>query len=171
VSRPVLSVVLVLLGVAIAAVGARSLLQRHRDRRHGRLADIDRPSDPAEKLVSSRYRLVGRPDAVRRLGDGRSVPIEIKRRTSPPRGPPTSHRVQVEAYLLLLEESTGLSPPYGVLRYSDGVEFRIPWTDVERSELLDWRRAVDRPYRGEATPSPARCARCPWRNGCDARAS
>jgi hypothetical protein len=33
------------------------------------------------------------------------------------------------------------------------------------------RAAVAEPYDGRATPSTARCARCPWRDGCDVRAA
>lgn len=80
-----------------------------------------------------------------------------------------SHRIQVAAYCLLIESATGRAPPYGVLRYSDGGEFRITWDAPARAELLELRAAMGRPYRGEATPSAARCSRCPWRTGCDAR--
>jgi CRISPR-associated exonuclease Cas4 len=99
------------------------------------------------------------------------VPIEIKHRATPRGGPTRSHRIQVAAYCLALESMTGRPPPYGLLRYSDGGEFRVPWDAAARAELLDLRAAIGRTYRGEATPSPARCARCPWRAGCDVRAA
>jgi len=121
-------------------------------------------------LRSERYRLVGRPDELRRLGDGRVVPVEFKSRSTPPRGPSPSHVVQVRAYCLLVEETTGSAPPYGILRYSDG-EFRVRWDDRARDELLRLRAEVLRPYDGRATPSRARCARCPWFGACDARAT
>ncbi len=155
-------------GVALAAWALRALIQRRDDNARGRLVAVDacRPAT----LRSERYGLVGRPDELRRLRDGRIVPVEFKSRSTPPRGPTPSHVVQVRAYCLLVEEATGVTPPYGVLRYSDG-EFRVRWDDRAREELLSVRDELLRPYDGRATPSRARCARCPWFGGCDARAA
>ena len=156
-------------GVAVLVLSALAYrwLERARDRRYGRLLAVD--GEAADHLVSYRYRLAGRPDEIRQLPDGRSIPIEWTRRAAPRRGPPLSHRIQVEAYCLLLEESTGRSPPFGVLRYSDGSEFRIPWDVRARAELLAVRAEVAQPYDGRATPSAARCRACPWVEVCDAR--
>jgi len=154
------------LGLTVAAV--RGLLARRHDRRWGSLVAIDAGA-PAV-LRSRRYRLSGRPDVLRRLPDGRVVPVELKSRATPRRGPPHSHQAQVAAYCLLVEEATGVAPPFGVLRYSDGGEFRVPWGPGPRHVLLTLRSALDRPYGGEATPSPAKCAGCAWRSVCDARA-
>ncbi|HXQ93838.1 MAG TPA: PD-(D/E)XK nuclease family protein [Thermoplasmata archaeon] len=162
---------LVLIGLVLAAVVGRALLRRGLDRRHGALVAVDRAGTRDPPIVSEEHRIVGRPDGLRRLPDGREIPIEIKHRATPRGGPTRSHRVQVAAYCLAIESATGRAPPYGVLRYSDGGEFRIAWDDRARSELLELRSAMARPYRGEATPSPGRCARCPWRAGCDVRAA
>ncbi|HEV2166582.1 MAG TPA: PD-(D/E)XK nuclease family protein [Thermoplasmata archaeon] len=151
------------------AAGAWGLHRWLSGRRHGRLAYVDDSGDRGG-FVSPRHRLVGRPDEVRRLGDGRPVPVEWKTRTAPALGPPYSHRIQVWAYCLLLEDVTGFPPPYGVVRYSDGTEFRLAWDEAARQETLRVRRRIARPYEGSADPSPSKCARCPWRPGCDARA-
>lgn len=161
-----LAVALVGAGVAIGA--AYGLAARRRERAEGELVAID--AGEAVTLRSDRYRLSGRPDVLRRLPDGRVIPVELKSRPAPPHGPPDSHRVQVGAYCLLVEETTGRSPPYGLLRYGDGAEYRVPWGPEARSELLGIRAALDRPYDGRATPSRAKCARCAWRRVCDARA-
>lgn len=155
-------------GLGLFAGAARALLARGHDRRLGALVAVD--AGDAVLLRSPRYRLSGRPDMLRRGRDGRTIPIELKSRPTPPRGPPPSHRAQVAAYCLLVEEATGVSPPFGVLRYSDGGEFRVPWDRPARAELLRLRAELDRPYDGRATPSPAKCAGCPWRAVCDARA-
>lgn len=158
------------LGVLLFAVAGRALAARQRERTHGRLVSVDRPGRGAP-LSSDRWGLVGRPDELRQLPDGRFVPVELKRRSTPPNGPPSSHRIQVAAYCLLLEETTGARPPYGVLRYGDGGEYRIAWDAAARSELSRLRAQVARPYDGRATPSPGKCRRCRWREGCDARAA
>ena len=171
---PVLSVsdevalVLAAVGLGLAAWAVRALSERRRDATLGRLVAID-AGRPAT-LRSERFRLIGRPDALRSLDDGRWVPVEVKSRTTPPHGPSPSHVVQVRAYCLLVEEATGAAPPYGVLRYSDG-EFRVRWDARAREELVALLAELRRPYDGRATPSRAKCARCPWFSACDARAT
>jgi CRISPR-associated exonuclease Cas4 len=155
----------VLVGCLVAGISARELVRRHQESRWGSLVAID--AGRAETLRSDRYRLLGRPDLLRRSTDGRRIPIEIKRRAAPREGPFRSHVVQVWAYCLLVEEVDGRAPPFGVVRYSDR-EFRVPWDAAARSELLAIRRAVDAPYDGRATPSPGRCGGCRWAPGCDA---
>jgi CRISPR-associated exonuclease Cas4 len=153
-------------GLVVVAVSAWEAFRRARESRWGSLEAIDagRPTT----LRSERFRLVGRPDILRRGADGRLIPVEVKRRPAPPGGPYRSHVVQVWAYCLLIEEVDGFAPPFGLVRYLDR-EFRIRWDARARVELLAIRRAVDAPYNGLATPSPARCGRCRWAPGCDAR--
>jgi CRISPR/Cas system-associated exonuclease Cas4 (RecB family) len=158
----------IVVGGVVAAVAVRELRARHHDRQFGSLVAIDAGAPVV--LRSSRYRISGRPDVLRRLSDGRVVPVELKSRPTPTNGPPRSHLVQVAAYSLLAEETTGAPPPFGVLRYSDGGEFRVPWDRAAREELLQLRSDLDRPYDGRATPSWGKCRRCPWRAVCDARA-
>ena len=160
-------VAVVAIGIAVAAGALRALGQRRRDRRLGALVAVD--AGAPRTLASHRYRLVGRPDLLRRAPDGRLVPIELKSREAPPRGPPRSHVVQVWAYCLLVEETEGRPPPFGVLRYRDA-EVRVAWNSGARDELLAVRRAVAAPYDGRATPSPARCRGCRWATRCDVRA-
>ncbi|HYK93907.1 MAG TPA: PD-(D/E)XK nuclease family protein [Thermoplasmata archaeon] len=164
----------VLLGVLAVALVAlllsiRALGRLRRDRRRGALVsvDVDRPRSP---MRASSIGLVGRPDELRRLPDGRVVPVELKSRSSPRRGPPPSHRLQVEAYCFLVEESTGRSPPHGVLRYGDGIEWTVAWNPAARARVVSAVGAVRRRYGGEAAPAPAKCARCVWYPVCDARA-
>lgn len=166
-SSPLVGVVLLLVGLALAAWGARALSDRRREGAVGRLVAIDAGA-PAV-LASARYRLRGRPDALRQASDGRLVPVEVKSRRTPPSGPTRSHLVQVWAYCLLVEESTGRPPPIGLLRYADG-EVRVRWDARARSELLALRAELAQPYDGRANPSPGRCARCRWVGVCDARA-
>ncbi|MCI4339684.1 MAG: Dna2/Cas4 domain-containing protein [Thermoplasmata archaeon] len=169
-TRLLAAALLVAIGVGLAAVAIWWVYLRRRARRDGVLLSVDRREAPGRTFSSAEHRLVGRPDAIRRLSDGRQVPIEIKHRRTPRAGPPRSHRIQVAVYCLLIESTTGRAPPYGLLRYSDGEEFRLPWDDRARDEVLRLRAAIDAPYRGEATPSAARCARCAWHDACDARA-
>jgi len=158
----------VAVGIALVAWAVRALRLRRKDAASGSLVAID--AGRASTLRSERYRLVGRPDELRRLSDGRLIPVELKSRPTPTTGPTPSHVAQVRAYCLLVEETTGVSPPDGVLRYVDG-EFRVRWDDRARNELLQVRAEMLQRYDGRATPSPGRCARCRWVRVCDARAT
>jgi CRISPR-associated exonuclease Cas4 len=158
----------VAVGLLVVGIALRALFARSRDQGLGSLAAVD--AGASVLLRSPRYRLSGRPDVLRRRPDGRLVPVELKSRRSPPRGPLPSHIAQVRAYCLLVEESTGRAPPFGVLRYSDGAEYPVAWNREARAEILALRAELDRPYDGRATPSRAKCAGCPWRAVCDARA-
>ena len=160
------AIALAVIGVGLAAFAVRALSDSHRDAVLGHLVAVD-AGRPAT-LRSDRYRLAGRPDSLRRGDDGRLIPVEVKSRRTPARGPTRSHLVQVRAYCLLVEETTGRPPPYGVLRYSDG-EFRVRWDASARRELLALRSELLEPYDGRATPSPGKCSRCSWAGACDAR--
>ncbi len=162
----VAALALLAVGAGIAAASLRALSLRRREASLGSLVAID-AGRPAV-LVSARHRLEGRPDALRGTPDGGLVPVEVKSRTAPRGGPARSHCVQVWAYCLLVEETTGRPPPFGVLRYADQ-EYRVRWDAAARGELLAIRAEVARPYDGRATPSAGRCARCAWVDACDAR--
>lgn len=159
------SAVLMVVGTACVVVGTLALRRRSRDRRLGELvaADAGRPVT----LRSRRYRLLGRPDAIRRRSDGALVPIELKHRPLPRRGPFPSHLIQLAAYCLLIEEVSGRVPPFGVLRYVDG-EVLVPFDEELRAKLITVLVEVAGPYDGRADPGVSKCARCPWSPSCDA---
>ena len=166
----VLNGVLLVGALVVLILSLRSLTALRRDRTWGALTTID--DGPSRRtFYAPRSGLSGRPDSVRTLADGRAVPVELKSRSSPARGPLTSHRVQVEAYCLILEEATGRAPPFGVLRYGDGVEWQVPWDGPARAEVVGLLAELRREYDGRATPTRAKCAGCAWRAGCDARAA
>jgi CRISPR-associated exonuclease Cas4 len=162
--------VLVLVAVGLIVYGAVRLRESTRDGRRGRFVGVDDGRAGGTTLRSERWRLVGRPDELRALPDGRWIPVEWKSRRSPLHGPMPSHRIQVLAYCLLCEEARGVPPPYGILRYGDGQEFRVLWNADSRSEVIALRRQLSQQYDGRASPSPGKCAGCRWREGCDARA-
>lgn len=89
---------------------------------------IDRP------LVARRYGLTGKPDYIIERG-GRQIPVEVKpgRRATQPY---QSDLMQLAAYCLLIEETSGQAPPYGILRYAE-TSFRLVYSDAVREELLE----------------------------------
>jgi CRISPR-associated exonuclease Cas4 len=158
---------LAIVGLLLLFAAIYAALARRNTGRYGRLRSVDLPTRPGTHLRSERWRLSGRPDEIRERADGVWIPIEVKSRRGPRGSPPASHQAQVLAYCLLIEETTGRAPPYGVLRYSDGAEFHVVWDERARAWISSLRASMDRPYRGEATPSVGRCRGCPWRTACD----
>jgi CRISPR-associated exonuclease Cas4 len=155
------------LGGGLLVAGVLALLRRHDQLRSGRLVISDLPNQPGILLRSPRYRIAGRPDELRALPDGRWIPVELKSRATSRAEPPASHLIQIATYCLLVEESTGRAPPFGLLRYGDGGEFRIEWSADLRQRVLHLRREMAAPYDGRARPSRARCSGCAWRFSCD----
>lgn len=161
----VVPIALAVAGTASVLAGLVSLRRRARDRELGELVAVD--AGPSRSLRSARYRLAGRPDAVRRRRDGSLAPIELKHRPAPRGAPYPSHVVQLEAYCLLLEEETARAPPFGILRYTDR-DVRLPWDAMARRHVVELLAELRRPYDGRADPGPAKCGGCTWSGSCDA---
>jgi len=123
---------------------------------------LDRP------LFSRRHGLTGRPDYV--VADGADlIPVEVKSARAPAR-PYASHILQLAAYCLLVAETSGRRPPYGILRYADRT-FQIPYTRELEEQLLEVLEAMrddlaagDAPRRHQ---DPRRCAACGYREVCE----
>ena len=121
-------------------------------------------------LFSARYGLTGTPDYIVSTPRG-LVPVEVKptRADSEPR---ESHLLQVLAYCLLLEETEGKKPPYGLLRYSTDT-FKVDYNSQTRAHLLEAmeqlrRTALEEEWQvGRNHDVPGRCRACGYRGVCD----
>lgn len=123
---------------------------------------LDRP------LFSRRYRLTGRPDYI--VADGADlIPVEVKSARAPAR-PYASHVLQLAAYCLLVAETSGRRPPYGLLRYADHT-FRIPYTRELEEQLMGVLEAMQDDLAAGDAPRRHRdlhrCAACGYREVCD----
>ena len=108
--------------------------------------------------------LRGRPDQIV-IVDGEFIPVEQKTGRVP-KFPHRSHKIQVLAYLHLVEISTKRATPYGVLRYGNEDLHQIPWDDANKSMLFDAIAEVQRlmvhndPKRNHERPGKCRnCSR------------
>jgi CRISPR-associated exonuclease Cas4 len=122
---------------------------------------LDRP------FFCHRHQLTGRPDYV--AADGSDlIPIEVKSARAPTQ-PHDSHILQLAAYCLLVGESAGRRPPYGILRYADRT-FEIDYTRELENELLALLEEMREDlWAGDAPRShddPRRCAACGYREAC-----
>jgi CRISPR-associated exonuclease Cas4 len=161
---------LLLLALALGAYVSLGRWSRGRRRELGLAegtvvaADDSRLGSPT--LRSERLGLVGRCDHLVRVGRA-YVPVEQKpraRRLHP------SHVLQVGALCLLVEDVSGVRPPYGVVVLAGGVRERVPFTaalerDV-RATMAEMRRVL---ATGEA-PGPRwvapTCRACGYRPVC-----
>ena len=114
--------------------------------------------------------LTGKPDYLLEQ-DGALIPVEVKSSSAPPE-PREGHIFQLMAYCLLVERLSGKRPPYGLLRYRDRT-FAVDFTPERQEALIDllaeMRRAEARKEVKRSHESPARCARCGYKEVCDQR--
>jgi CRISPR-associated exonuclease Cas4 len=123
---------------------------------------------PPQALLSRRYQLVGKPDYLLKRGTT-TIPVEVKP-TRRARTPFLSDQMQLAAYCLLVEETTGRRPPYGILRYAD-TTFQIPFDAARRTAILrvlaEMRAVEPGDEVARSHGERARCAGCGLREQCD----
>ena len=122
-------------------------------------SDGDATSD---LLVDRELGLRGKPDQIV-IVDGEFIPVEQKTGKIPV-NPHPSHRMQLLAYLHLVEKNTNKSSPYGVLRYGEKNLHQIPWNDFAKQELKNAVQEIQRlMVQGGAVRNherPGKCRNC-----------
>lgn len=125
-----------------------------------------------QPLLSHRYQLVGRPDYLVDADDG-LIPVEVKSTRLRGNDPYDSHKLQLAAYCLLVEDTENQRPPYGILHYANAT-VRIPFDDALRDHLLDLLEQMRRAQAGgellRSHDDPLRCTHCGYRQACGAQA-
>jgi len=133
--------------------------------------DADRRHEPHRPLVSFRHGLSGKPDYLVETAEG-LVPVELKSRDSLRSGPYTSDTAQLTAYCVLVEDATGVAPPYGIIQYANRT-WRIQYTQAARDRVLRIMEEM-RPARNSHDvhrnhSQPGRCRACGFRETCEER--
>jgi CRISPR-associated exonuclease Cas4 len=169
---------LVLLALILLLVGVVALMWSRRARRATGLpggkviyTDASRWQRAERPLFSRRHQLTGKPDYLVR--EGRAIiPVEVKSSRAPAEGPRAGHVLQLAAYCLLVEETEGVRPTYGIVKYADET-FRVDNTAELRRTLLStldaMRRDLDRGKSRRSHTDAAHCRRCGVRAACDER--
>ncbi|NWG19842.1 MAG: Dna2/Cas4 domain-containing protein [Chloroflexi bacterium] len=122
---------------------------------------------PERPLIARRLGLAGKPDYLMRV-HGRIVPVEVKPGRNAPR-PYESDLAQLAAYCVLVEETTGVAPPYGLLRYA-GRTFRMNYGAHVRNEVLALLEEMRDAHGDECDRShddAFRCRGCGFFEQCD----
>lgn len=158
------TILMVLAALLLALVGIYRLM------RGWQLREIEVLSRDQTRLASISLGLSGRPDRLIRLKNGAIIPKEKKSSARLY----DSHRIQVGAYLLLIEETFGIRPPYGVVVLGDGREAKVRntarlrrWTLDIANDIRAQRADASRPAR--VRPSPGQCRSCGLRDHCTQR--
>ena len=113
-----------------------------------------------ETLSSSTYPLIGKPDYVVKLPDGRPVPVELKLNVQNATVPYSNHTIQVGAYCLILEDYFEQPPTHGILRYAD-CEFTVEYTPALRKKVLKLLTEMERCNAQQPPPlAKQRAAKC-----------
>jgi CRISPR-associated exonuclease Cas4 len=120
-------------------------------------------------LIDDFSGLRGRPDQIV-IVDGEFIPVEQKTGKIPDK-PHKSHKMQLLAYLHLVESTTGRKPPYGVLKYGSENLHTIAWDDENKHQLFSAIKEVQRlMVQGGAERNHNRkgkCENCSRRYACD----
>ncbi len=159
---------------ALLILAAFYLLARARNQRRigglpgGQLVYSDNVPGDCPVLMSHRYGLKGKPDALVRLKSGHLIPVERKKAFAS-RGPYAADLIQAAVYCILVEKESGRTPPFMRIQYADRW-FDEPYTPELKAWVLgtaarlrEARRENDchRSHR-----SAAKCRNCGQRPNC-----
>ena len=170
-----MTMIAVFIGVLLLLAAVFLLARTHHQRRLGGLPEgdliyADNAPDDCPVLVSHRYGLKGRPDALIRTKSGDLIPIERKKTRAPKHRPYDGDLIQAAAYCVLVEEEYGRIPPFMCIQYADR-SFDEPYTPRHKQ----WVQQVSARLRaarkaGACNRShriPAKCRRCGQRLNCE----
>jgi hypothetical protein len=160
-----MTMISVLTAVTLFLCAALIALRTRANRRQsglpvGELIYTDNSSEPCPLLVSYRYGLKGKPDALIRTPAGDVIPVERKKGHAPHSGPFDSDLIQAFAYCVLVEEHYSLDPPFVRIQYSDRW-FDVPFTAEKKRWLLETcDRLREARHRADCVRSHHRVAKC-----------
>jgi CRISPR-associated exonuclease Cas4 len=118
-----------------------------------------------QPLFAPNFGLSGKPDYLVQQDDGSIVPVELKSGRAPDE-PWEGHILQVAAYCLLVSETYGVRPAFGILQYKNKA-FAIDYSDSLEEDLLDLLAEMrESQFEGELDRDHNEWQRC---NGCSVR--
>lgn len=135
---------------------------------NGKIEYID--MDESKVFKSDKYGLSGRPDYIIKIDD-KVIPVEEKLGRTP-RGPLFSHILQIAAYCLLIEETSGTRPPYGLLKYPEHeheIEYNDDLKKVLLEKLAEMRKSLETGNVHRNHDRPGKCRSCSRREICPER--
>ena len=134
----------------------------------GKIEYID--MERSKVFKSEKYGLSGRPDYIIKLRN-QIIPVEEKKGRTP-RGPLFSHILQIAAYCLLIEETTGEAPSHGLLKYPEhehDIEYDDDLKGVLLQKLQEMRVVMEKGDAHRNHNRPGKCLNCSRREVCPER--
>ena len=120
-------------------------------------------------LIDEESGLRGRPDQIVII-DGELVPVEQKTGKIPKK-PHFSHKIQLLAYMKLVEKTTGKIPPYGIINYGLENPFEVSWDErnqsILNSQIAEVQRLMVHKDAKRNHDRPGKCQHCSRRHACD----
>ena len=124
--------------------------------------------ETTDLLIDEVSGLRGRPDQIVII-DGEFIPVEQKTGKIPKK-PHQSHRLQLLAYVSLVETSTKKSPPYGLLRYGEQDLHQIFWDEHGkqhlRESIIEVQRLMSEGGAKRNHQREGKCRNCSRRYAC-----
>lgn len=121
---------------------------------------------PAAPLFSRRFRLTGKPDYIVRK-ENQCIPVEVKSGKGP--RPHQSQVFQLAAYCQILEDTSGVFVPEGILVYNN-VPYTIRFDPKLRFELESVMKTMRASLRSGVVKrnhhEPGRCHHCSMKQYC-----
>ncbi len=120
-------------------------------------------------LLSEHFPLMGKPDYIIQLPDGRPLPVELKLGVEDASMPYSNHIMQIAAYCLILEDYFEQPPTHGLLRYADR-DFTIEYTPTLRKKVIrllnemSYVNAEEQPFLTKQRVS--KCRACAFQSIC-----
>jgi CRISPR-associated exonuclease Cas4 len=134
----------------------------------GELIQADAGAEACRILVSHRYGLKGRPDALVRTPSGELISVERKKARAP-RRPYDGDLIQAAAYCVLMEEHYGQAPAFMRIQYADRW-FEEPYTPETKQWVLRTcerlRHARRQSDCSRSHHMAAKCRNCGQRPNC-----
>ena len=164
------AVIYLLAGILLLVASVILLLSRKRGLPSGAVIydDLLHDGTPIRPFFSEKYGLAGKPDLIIRRGNA-LIPMEVKSTPGAER-PYPSHILQLAAYCLLIEETFGIRPEYGIIRCRDK-EFEIPYDEQLRNRLLSvMDRMREEDPANEMPPvctNRQKCRHCGFADACE----
>lgn len=164
-------IVLILAGIALLWQSRRMRLQSGLPKGKIVYSDTSEWLKQEEPLISRKYGIVGKPDYLLVVNQGRksiTIPVEVKSRKRPA-VPYDNHILQLGAYCILVEETYKQRPPYGLLHYRDDT-LEVPFTNELRNQVIEAAEGIRR-NRNAANvkrqhKDAGRCYGCGYRHAC-----
>jgi len=150
-----------------------SFIEQHDDLLYGELlwSHLSPKLKQEQRYDAEELGIRGRIDCLLVYEEGKIIPVEYKTGKAPADGVWPGHRLQVAAYVIMVEHLVGATVPYGVVRYLDsGIDRKVMVNDFLRSDVKKLAITVKSMLAAEDPPlhvtNQRKCDKCYLKGFC-----